>query len=855
MASGRSAEATERLRPGGACDVQLAQVLNEIEDISRFAVNRGDAFFRAAAAHKGRVEWLALLLVGAIFLLTGVISYHLYRAVRGPLKELTTAADRFRQGQFEARSRYPHAAAEFRSLADAFNQMVATVEAEMAVKGSVARLAEAMLREDELQAFCQAVLKIMLQQTGSQSGAIYLMNDARTQLEHFASIGLSAPARAAFSAAEREGEFGPALAARQICRTKAIPSDTRLSLAAVEGDYVPREIITIPVISNQEVVAMISLASLRDYTPEAVRLVEECWGVLSARTGAMLALQRLREYSARLDRQNKELEAQRQELDSQTRELTHQNSELEVQKRQLDEASRLKSAFLSNMSHELRTPLNSVNALAGVLRRRLAGAIPAEETGYLEVIERNGQHLLALINDILDLSRVEAGKTEIVASRFSVRELVAGVVAMVEPQAREKNLALINEVEGDLPPVIGDHARCRQILLNLVGNAVKFTERGEVRLSARPQDDAVLLVVADTGIGIAPEHLPHIFDEFRQGDSSTSRKYGGTGLGLAIAKKFATLLGGGISVESTPGRGSTFTFRLPRRAPGFPPETDVRLATLPAAPAPAPATIGHGQCILLVEDSEPAIIQMTDILTQQGYHLQLARNGQEALEQIDQIVPDAMILDLMMPEVDGFEVLRTVRAGPRTRQLPVLILTAKYVTPEELRFLQGNNIHQLIQKGDVTKEQLLAAVAQMVAPTPPAPAAAPAEVPAAGARRPVVLVIEDNADNLTTMRALLRDTCDLLESTDGRLGLDLARQHRPDLILMDLALPGMSGFETLAALRQEESLRGVPVIAVTASAMKGDRTEILARGFDDYVSKPIDEALLQAVIRDHLHAK
>jgi CheY-like chemotaxis protein len=245
---------------------------------------------------------------------------------------------------------------------------------------------------------------------------------------------------------------------------------------------------------------------------------------------------------------------------------------------------------------------------------------------------------------------------------------------------------------------------------------------------------------------------------------------------------------------------------------------------------------------LLVEDNEPAIIQLTDILYAEGYRVQVARNGKEALAQIEQTLPAAMILDLMMPEVDGFHVLKAIRSAERTAHLPVLILTAKFVTTQELSFLTENNIQQLIQKGDINKAGLLAAVARMVAPR---------RRPARSGK-PVVLVVEDNPDNLATARALLEESYHVIEAQDGRAGVEQARTHQPDLILMDIALPVLDGIKALQEIRQDEILRHIPVIAVTASAMKGDRGTILAHGFDGYISKPIDAELLKKTLREAL---
>ena len=615
----------------------------------------------------------------------------------------------------------------------------------------------------------------------------------------------------------------------------------------------PREILTIPILSDHTVSAVISLASVHAYDASAIRLVNDIWSVLTARMNGVLAFHKVMRMAAQMEQQNRELETQKRELTLQTSEMANQNAELEMQKQQLDTANQLKSTFLSNMSHELRTPLNSVIALSGVLSRRLAKTIPEDERGYLEVIERNGKNLLALINDILDLSRIEAGREEISVSHFSIRELTDMVVAMLEPQAVEKKIALHNNVPSDLPLIASDPDKCRHILQNLIGNAVKFTEQGQVTVTARRTNNEFYIDVIDTGIGIKAEHLPHIFDEFRQADGSTSRKYGGTGLGLAIAKKFAWLLGGGITVESTPGKGSAFTLRLPlvlasanpMQAPEIRPSGNRASGT-------APAPSGQGKTILMVEDNEPAIIQLSDILQAQGYRLQVARNGKEALIQIAQTLPDAMILDLMMPEVDGFQVLKTIRGMEQAAQLPVLILTAKHITKAELSFLTGNHIHQLIQKGDINKTGLLDAVAQMVAPPPkPAPPPRRRKRPVRFGK-PIVLVVEDNPDNMQTAEALLSDRYQVVKAQDGRAGVEQARLHQPDIILMDIALPVMDGIEALAVIRTDESLCHIPVIAATASAMKGDRETILAYGFDGYISKPIDADELKKMLHEAL---
>jgi signal transduction histidine kinase len=764
LRAGQTAEAIRRTRPAGAGGQHVDLTLAALQKVSDFVAARADEFYANAQAERDALRVRLGLALGGILLLTLAINSLLLRSVRDPLRELTAVAGQYRAGRLDARSRYAGASGnELAVLAAAFNALARTMQAETQSRAASARIAEVMLREVELADFCPALLAELVERTGSQVAALYLLNEARSAFAHYASIGLVAGGRADFSATEPEGEFGATLAARQIQHLSDIPPQTRFTFATVSGDFRPAALLTIPILAERQVVAVISLASIRPYPPAAVRLVHDIWSVLTARFNSVLAHRQLHAFSAQLEGQNRELAAQKQELmaqaaelTAQASELTAQNIELELQKQQLDEANRLKSRFLSNMSHELRTPLNSVIALAGVLRRRLAQAIPAEEFSYLEVIERNGKHLLALINDILDLSRIEAGREEVVLESFAPRDLVAEVIEMIEPQARERGLALRNDVPAGLLPLVSDQAKCRHILQNLIGNAVKFTEAGQVTIAAARVADTLQISVRDTGIGIAADQVPTIFDEFRQADDSAARKYGGAGLGLAIARKYAMLLGGEIAVESTPGRGSTFTVTLPLTATGSratdsaglvapslhsgqalsgstrftTPQRDDREGSRLASRDASAQTTGlsmttrhethlplssQSRRILLVEDSEPAIIQICDILAGQGYEVSVARDGRAALAQIAQAPPDALILDLMMPEVDGFAVLQMVRSAPATAQLPVLILTARHVTQEELSFLTGNHIQQLIQKGDVSKAELLAAVAGLFA--------------------------------------------------------------------------------------------------------------------------------------------
>ena len=843
--------ALDRTRFANTEGGETVTLMAHIKTVEDFALKKSDQVYREAAQRTAALHRQLILIVLGILLLTFWVSTRLLHNLKTPLSKLTAAAEKFRQGHLDVRSEYV-SANEFGDLSAAFNVMADTVETQQLINEQAAQLAGVMLREADAHGFFRELIRDLARHTGSQIGAVYLLNPQKTEFVLFESVGLEGGMRRGFSATAFEGEFGAALASGTMQRIEKIPEDSRFTFASSCGEFLPREIITLPLQSGKETVAMISLASIHSYSDNAIRLLETVTGIMTARMNGVLAFNQIQELAVQLDLRNRELDTQKQELQVQTEELTFQNTELAMQKQQLALASQLKSTFLSNMSHELRTPLNSVIALSGVLSRRLADRIPEEESGYLEVIQRNGRNLLALINDILDLSRIESGREEISLARFPLGRVAGEIVEMLEPLARENGIVLLNQVDSDLPELTSDPGKVRLILQNLVGNAVKFTESGSVTIRARAVDDEIRVDVCDTGIGIAAEHLPRIFEEFRQVDEGTSRKYGGTGLGLALSRKYAGLLRGSITVQSTLGKGSVFTLVLPLLHSTPDPETAAApdFSGIPDASFQPVLPAGEGTYILLVEDSEPAIIQLCDILTERGYSVQVARDGREALAKIEQSPPGAVILDLMMPEMDGFEVLRQIRSGAQTFPLPVLILTAKHVSKEELRFLNGNNIHQLIQKGDIGKAELLAAVASMV--VPPQEIMAPSSLPRVRKvrqGRPVVLVVEDNPDNLLTTKAILED-CQVISAENGLEALEMARRHRPDLILMDLHLPVMDGFAALSAIREDEALRPIPVVALTASAMTGDREDILARGFDGYISKPIDESRFRKTLHE-----
>jgi CheY-like chemotaxis protein/nitrogen-specific signal transduction histidine kinase len=541
-------------------------------------------------------------------------------------------------------------------------------------------------------------------------------------------------------------------------------------------------------------------------------------------------------------------------------ELREYNIELELQKRQLDQANKLKSSFLSNMSHELRTPLNSVIALSGVLSRRLVGNISEEEIKYLNIIERNGKNLLMLINDILDLSRIEAGREELSFSKFSVGELARDILSSLEPIIEEKGISASCLIGSDTPDIVSDKTKCHHILQNLISNAIKFTEKGSIEISASVNNDNIFIRVKDTGIGVQEDFIPFMFDEFRQAEDSVSRKYPGTGLGLAIVKKYCHLLNGTVEVKSKYREGSVFTVILPLKPSGsMISENEIEMKPLRRREFSGinKTNSERSRILLLVEDSEPQIIQITDLLSKEGYIIHVARNGKEALDIIQQTMPDAMILDLQMPEVDGFEVLKEIRSREETKSIPVLILTAKHISKSDMSFLKENHIYQFVQKGTVNRLDLLAHIKNVMAAKDESDTGNQKAIKSGNQSRSKfsILVIEDNPDSLITLKALLEDSYLIISAVDGPEGLQIAEKMKPDLILLDISLPGMDGYKILDKLKTNEHLSQIPVVALTARAMKGDREDLLEYGFDGYIAKPVDNNTFEMTIKNFLNSK
>ncbi len=473
-----------------------------------------------------------------------------------------------------------------------------------------------------------------------------------------------------------------------------------------------------------------------------------------------------------------------------------------------DAANQAKSAFLASMSHELRTPMNAIIGYSEMLLEEVEALDQKPLAPDLEKIRAAGKHLLALINDILDLSKIEAGKMTLYLERFDVATLVQEVVATVQPLVDRRGNRL--EVSGAAAcgAMRADLTKVRQVLFNLLSNAAKFTERGTIRLDARrlTEDgrDWLVFRVSDSGIGMTAEQLGRLFQPFTQADAATARQYGGTGLGLAITRRFCRMMGGDVAVESTPGRGSTFTVRLPA-------EVSAPAATsAPAAPTARPAP-AETPTALVIDDDPAARELMQRFLAREGFAVETAASGAEGLALARRRPPAVITLDVMMPGMDGWAVLEALKADPVVAAVPVIMVTI--VDTERARGVAVGAADYLTKPVDWAR--LRAVVARLREPTRPGP----------------VLVVDPDPE----MRERLRRTLEaeriaVEEAADGAAALAAVARHPPALVLLDLMMPGMDGFDFLEALRRTPDGESVPVVALTARALSpADREWLLGR--------------------------
>ncbi|WP_375195821.1 response regulator [Sphingobium sp.] len=736
------------------------------------------------------------------------------------------------------------------------------------LQGGQVGLAKAVSGEQALDDLAKSALTFLSEYLNVQAGAIYIANGEGFRRYATYAVPANADLPERFHAGD--GLLGQAVADQRTFVLDPVP-DGYISYGSALGAAAPDMLIIAPTQADGVINAVMEFGLAKGHGEDALALLDRTRDQLGVaiRSGKYRArlrelLEETQQQAEELQAQSEELRANNEELEQQSRqlqesavrleaqqsELEQSNAQLEEQTRQLEiqrddltraqaslqnqageleQASRYKSEFLANMSHELRTPLNSLLIMARLLAENRGGNLSAEQVRHAETIETSGNDLLNLINDILDISKIEAGKLELQPRRIRIGALLDKLTAIFGPSAKAKGLVLETKLQPGAPGEMeSDQQRIEQILKNFLSNAIKFTERGSVSLEVGHRGDGhIAFTVRDTGVGIAPDQQQLIFEAFRQADGTISRKYGGTGLGLSISRELARLLGGEVEVASQPGEGSAFTLILPERhdpaliaatitavspAPvRTQPATPVRPRTAPAAQDDREHLSGDARVILIVEDDPVFARILCDIAHELNFQCLIASTADEGALMARQYVPNAVILDMNLPDHTGLSVLDRIKRDVRTRHIPVHVVS---VDDDSQAALSSGAIGYLFKP--VKREALIGMLEGLEARM--------------SQRMRRVLVVEDDAQQADSVKLLLgsRDV-ETVTAHSAAQCFELLGRETFDCMVLDINLPDASGLDLLDRLGADEAVGFPPVIVYTGRDLAQDEEMRLRR--------------------------
>jgi signal transduction histidine kinase/CheY-like chemotaxis protein len=936
-----------------------------------------------ATEHSGAQKQLGVMLA-SLALVIGLLFWTV-RSIVGALSKLERGFASFGAGRLD-QAIMLEGADELTAVANEANRMakrLSTVAAEREasdwVRASLVELGDTLrgeLHESEVTA---RSARLLARRTNAVAAAIYVLdNEAdppllRLRGQHALSAG-DEPGKAPLTLALGEGFVGEALRRAELIVVDDVPPNF-LRIESGLGAGAPAHLVFVPFLLDTRASGVIELAlfktlsaNAREMLTAAASTIAIALAVARSRSATDRLLARTQQQAARLSEQEEELRSTNEELRCQQEELRQTNDELATQRRRLEQkagelatVSNYKSQFLANMSHELRTPLNSMLLLSKLLEENPDGNLTAKQTEYARTVHGAGKDLLHLINQVLDLAKVEAGKQTVQLATVAIADIADQIRRVFEPLADEKRLALRIETDANVPRAITtDRQRVVQILTNLIGNAIKFTDRGSVTLRIARAGEMVSFVVRDTGPGIAPEHQARVFQAFEQVDGSAQRKHGGTGLGLGIAREYAMLLGGELRLESTKGEGSTFTCLLPARSAETPEPRHSSSPSLEAVRVPLD--------LLVIEDDPVFAEVLGDLARTRGLSHAIASDGTRGLELARSRQPRGIILDVKLPDMDGWAVMEKLRADPATAAIPVhmasgvemaerglamgavgylvkpadppalarmierlgrpsdvrnkvLVVDDKPTLADQLNTIgfatrHAENANEAFKAMD--EETFACAIVDLdvkgldalgfldrleARSAPPALVVcttrplsgdeaarfdryAEAVVLKEGAStdrlldeirlfvrrlerggRPradaaservtdvklgdrKILVVDDDMRTVYALSAMLRARgASVLVADTGAVALRVLDEN-PDVkaVLMDVMMPEMDGYEATRRIRAQARFAALPIVALTAKAMKGDEQRCLEAGATEYLAKPIDNGALLSVL-------
>jgi signal transduction histidine kinase/CheY-like chemotaxis protein/HAMP domain-containing protein len=741
----------------------------------------------------------------AVFALA--LGFILSRSITKPVEKLRNGTQNIMNGVYEPITLRQRD--ELGALAKDFNHMSEMLQNNYNRLTAYSELMTALNKHESTENVEQASLQMLCLHTGAAVGALYLLDNESNILKLVSGHALNMIENK-FEYRMGEGIPGQCALMKQnlevddITSTKGFIIDTGLVRIA------PSNILAAPILFQENLLGVIVLGALHPFDKLRLEIIKNSVPQIGVAITNAMNTDSTRKLSS---------------------EIVSKNNELNTKNAELQKAYRVKSEFLSNMSHELRTPLNSIIGFTSVLLGPHAEPLSPDQAKAIEKVLKNGKHLLELINDILDFSKIEAGRTPINIDSGEMSEIISNVMVTVEPMVTSKGVKLLQEVEPDLPVLNTDILKVKQILLNLLSNAAKFTDQGAVTITAKKQGNMLAVSVKDDGIGIETKNLERVFEEFSQIDSSNSRKYKGTGLGLPIAKNYARLLGGNLTVQSEFGKGSTFTLILP---PDYPKEKSQKPGEEPSKEAVivkeastsgqvlaknvpeksiAPAS---GILVLCIDDDAEVIDLLRRYLIPEGYSVRGIGSGEEGIRLAQELQPAVITLDIMMPEKDGWQVLRELKSNSATKDIPVII-------------------HSIIENRPLALS--LGALDVVTKPSEPRKVLSVVERAVRSKNQPI-LVVDDNKDFTDSLRVMLEtEGYRAIGMYSGENALKEMEKINPSLVLLDLLMPGVDGFTVLKKLRSQDRWKNLPIVILSGADINSEQRKILASLTQDFIEK------------------